>query len=316
MCLRETEERAFNKEHIFPDSIGGHVCFFRVCTVCNGILGSSVDHHLTDHVLIEGRRMVLGLRGKKGRVPNPLSHGVLRDDPEQHVRLELPADGGPLKVYTPPKPKLTKAPDGSSKLEVWIDQKDAKRLPKIANTVLTRAGLAALSDDQIAALQTTKTTEGPWVSINFDVDTVQYKRAIIKIAYELAWRWLGDPYLDDPTAAALRACLFAPGRWDDGERVGGMIGLCTRTPMFPQWQDNADAHLSFITTSEQTAVVVYVRVFDIFEGQVVVSRNVDRYPDYVPMFLCNDAVSAEVREVALADECERIDRLEDEAMRE
>jgi hypothetical protein len=48
-------------------------------------------------------------------------------------------------------------------------------------------------------------------------DVVLYRRAILKIAYELAWLWLGDASLDDPTASDLRNTSAG------GEDLGGGI---------------------------------------------------------------------------------------------
>lgn len=72
ICLKELPREMANEEHIFPEALGGMLVIREVCRECNSHLGRFVDKPLVDNWLMQAKRMLLGLPGKSGRVPNPL----------------------------------------------------------------------------------------------------------------------------------------------------------------------------------------------------------------------------------------------------
>lgn len=76
-CMFCFSSDAMNKEHVFPQSIGGSFWFYQPCVACNSKLGSSVDSLLTDHPLVIMRRARFGIEGQKGAIPDLFTHGTL-----------------------------------------------------------------------------------------------------------------------------------------------------------------------------------------------------------------------------------------------
>ncbi len=56
-------------------------------------------------------------------------------------------------------------------------------------------------------MQGAQTIEHPEVFYRLKFDMASIRRGILKIAYELAFLWLGESYLDDPMAAILRSVV-------------------------------------------------------------------------------------------------------------
>jgi hypothetical protein len=86
--------------------------------------------------------------------------------------------------------------------------------------------LPPLSDEQLAIEAqnfTTSTIENPVVQVSLEVSFAYLRHAMIKIAYELAFLWLGESYLDDPTAAELRAAIIDPDLAST-DRFPGYVG--------------------------------------------------------------------------------------------
>ncbi|PFA51270.1 hypothetical protein, partial [Bacillus cereus] len=51
--------------------------------------------------------------------------------------------------------------------------------------------------------------ENPEMEINLAFDPDNYKKAIIKIIYEMTCYWLGEEYLKDPIGKILREYIFS-----------------------------------------------------------------------------------------------------------
>ncbi|WP_255259049.1 tyrosine-type recombinase/integrase [Bacillus thuringiensis] len=88
---------------MFPDSLGGLLITNDVCKACNDKLGEKVDVHLVNHGLMQFARFTKGLKGKKGKLPNPIGIGKYKDEPETTLHYKFTNDGKPLNpssVYT------------------------------------------------------------------------------------------------------------------------------------------------------------------------------------------------------------------------
>ncbi|MEH2346918.1 MAG: hypothetical protein V7K55_02750 [Nostoc sp.] len=88
----------------------------------------------------------------------------------------------------------------------------------ITNTKLKRKGLTLLSEEQEKQILNAQpiSSERPLLHKQLKIDTIFYKRAIIKIAYELAYYWLGSDYLNDTMGELLRLIIyqdFQKERW-------------------------------------------------------------------------------------------------------
>jgi len=97
----------------------------------------------------------------------------------------------------------------------------------------------------------------------------------MKIAYELAFLWLGEAYLDDPLAVELREAICK----DDlasTDGLAGYIGEAQPCTAFNFWTPHEAHHLAFASVVAGD-VIISVRIFDLYAAIVVVSREASRY---------------------------------------
>ena len=94
-----------------------------------------------------------------------------------------------------------------------------------------KAKIAELKDQM-------RTLEQPSVRHDLKVDLVKYHNAILKIAYEFAWLWLGDAYLEDPVAVKLRRKILE----NADEQIGGVIQIGTTVPFDTMWTDEPSSY--------------------------------------------------------------------------
>ena len=318
-CLQEQES---SEEHVFPQSIGGSLVTDRVCRVCNSFLGAAVDAPLCDHVFIVMRRWQLRLSGNSGLVPDALKRwfgdGKLVENPEQRIQMSAdPITGAPI-LRTLYSAIEVPQPDGSLLKRIAIDAEGAR--PKIKTIIQRerkRAGHPPLTDEELnraadeILVNGPMTVERPQVNVQIGIDLAAFKRGLFKIAYELAFIWLGESYLDDPVGSTLRDVIL--GRIE-AETAGlrGTIEFGSDIDPVLLWADDNDSHVAYSLTSGNSIAVV-VKIFDIFSGVIVVS---DRASDYAAgtfdpkaiRFLRIDPVIGTRRESSLLDEIGRITR--------
>lgn len=309
ICLKSEPKGGFSEEHIFPESLGGNLTTRQVCKPCNDYLGHSVDAPLINHTFIAIARMNLGLAGKTGQVPNPLELATLEGQPDQKVRFPIdPRKPGPHKIYTYPRVQRTEQ-NGEAVIQFNIDVDDDKRFGTIINTALRRAGVAQLPPAEIEQLKKSVVhTENPRLHVKLDLDIHDYRRGIIKIAYELACMWLGDGYLDDPTATVLRDCMRDKGMPSDISSkypIRGDIRFACGEPLILFWKEEKNSLIG-VCLHQADFIGVYVRIFGVFDGLICVTEQPELYPDFKNRFVLIDAPSGQRRISTFEVEVKRI----------
>jgi hypothetical protein len=137
------------------------------------------------------------------------------------------------------------------------------------------------------------------------IELLDFRRGIFKIAYELAFRWLGEEYLSDPMAAKLRDVIIGNANIEITRSI-----FDTNPDLFRLWKDDKNAHIAYTSVHDQN-VIINIRILNLFFATVVVSEMKHRYikgqqdPQHV-RFLYNDPINKNRRESSQIDECGRI----------
>jgi HNH endonuclease len=300
LCLQTKVD--FPPEHVFPEAIGGALEIDRVCSDCNHWLGSNVDAHLTDHWLVRLRRRELNLKGKKGALPRLRLIGDVDELPGVKVILEYDADDQ-LSLRTQPRVLIAPRSDGASDKQVILHDAELGELATVVNKIRERSGQEPLSADRIAASYPTQSLRQPKVTFTPEIDIHDYRRAVVKIVYELAHRWLGEEYLDDPVAGTLRDVIknsgFSPEDFEKSDLRAQILIGTDLLPAFPI--DARVSHLAY-TQRVDSSIVVCVQLFEVFQACVVISNDSLRYaatPNAMAVLL--DTKTGKVIESSLAE---------------
>lgn len=271
ICFFCLELRPSSLEHIFSKAIGGTLTTNRVCKPCNDWLGSEVDVLVTDHIFTQFRRSDLGLAGQSGKVPNAtealLRRGVMADDPEQRVRLVTNPVTGKLEPRILPKRMSRVLDDGTREEGMVVDASTSPdEIRRIILRVYKREDLPPPTseelDRRVAQIRSSVVTvEQPEVKACIQVDITDYKRGLLKIACELACIWLGDNYLNDPLAAAIRDVVLGRVSYEEA-RVRGTTDM-VRPDALRFWPADQDTHIAYaMVTGESIAIVL--KIFETF----------------------------------------------------
>ncbi len=316
-CIFCTNERPPSLEHVFPLAIGGHITTDRLCKECNSTLGSRVDAALSDFLPIRVRRAELGLAGNApvppGRFELLTGDVEIVGEPGGRLRVTYDEAAMQLDLHRLYQASDVVTPDGKKVRQITIDARDKDQLPVIIQRERKRHGLPPLSSEELAieaSNYTTNTVENPTVHKNVSASFAYLRHAMFKIAYELAFLWLGEAYLDDPLAVELRTAICKSDiASTDG--LPGYIGEASECEAFTKtWIPHQAHHLAY---SHVTAnhVMIAIRIFDLYAACVPVSKEADRYfgssahPSEL-RFLALDAVRGTKIETTLAEETHRM----------
>ena len=214
LCIFCLKERSPSLEHVFSLAIGGTITTDRLCQQCNSVLGSRVDAALNNFLPIRIRRANLGLAGHGREPPDRFEillgeHKVI-GPAANRIRTTFNKATGKLdhrQLYHVADVVL---PDGKKARQVTLDERDINQIPKIIQRERKRHGLPPLPKEGLAAAAkrfTITVVDNPLVQVTINVSFAFLRHAMMKIAYELAFLWLGEAYLDDPTARELRKAI-------------------------------------------------------------------------------------------------------------
>jgi hypothetical protein len=330
-CIFCLEERSPSEEHIFPRAIGGCLTTDRVCEPCNSMLGTSADAPLVEHPCILLRRSQLRIPGNSGRIPDAvgdfLREGVLVDDPTQKYRLTTdPITRMPLIKLLRGNEKEITLPDGSKAKQVAIDARDSNAARKTLRVILQRErgrhNLPPLSVTELESHIAAILSQGPEVTINptirttVQIDGFGFSLGLLKIAYELAFRWLGDGYLDDPMAARIRGILRAPSREEAinaAQDIQSEMSFAydNSNPNFLHWNNDAHAHVAYAGAINSNDIAIFVRIFNCVSGGVIVTDRgalyaEGRFDPKVIKFVHIDPANQVTREIPFLVEMGRL----------
>jgi len=289
ICMQMKPRRTSGGEHIIPYALGGSFTINRVCEDCDSRLGHDVDADLIAHYKVEQTRADLELRGQSGSIPDPQARALDRpftgtENPNFRVRFERGASGElEPKILSRVQFKLTKAtkPDGTpgmliEPVNVFIDPADAHLAEDLAKEALRRAGLTDEEQVSINARHFAENLETVFspqvVTRQIAIRSGGHQQGLLKIAYEFAWYWLGDAWLRDPIAIAMRKSL-------NGGETSGIHGKVYDDPdvaVIAREGDQRVVHVVYLYEWDGK-LLLFVRLFDLFAAGFEIAGNASEY---------------------------------------
>jgi len=282
------------------------------------MLGSRVDAALTDNFLVRGHRAHLRLAGHSGEPPaiHELLEGVgrLSNAPEHRVEVKFDKRTQKLVMRVIPHTADIIMPDGSKACKITIDEKDALQLPKIIQRKRKQHGVPLLSPEDLQKeikrfKESTKTVENPALHFERSYSFAFVRHAMIKIAYELAFLWLGEEYIDDPSAEKLRnaVCANDPSSTD---KLSAHVTNAEGFAAFKLWPANETEHLAYAIVVDD-GIGIAVRVFNIHASFVWVTKKPKRFlseknANQRLRFIRMNAVEKKKQDIPMIDELRRI----------
>lgn len=284
-CTQEVAE--LTEDHIFPEAIGGRLVVKAACKGCNDRIGHSVEPILTENLLIKNIRLGLRLRSKSGDIPSPLRLGQLLG--KEHVRASYsqPKEDGKGNVRVVPfVERFSKNGRTFTKIEG-----EAKEVDRIIETIRSRAARDGRSI--IVSETVEERLTAPVVVKRSEENLLDIVRPLAKIVYGLTTHWLGDDYVDDSEAQAIRSVI------DGGPvHISADLAYFPLASNFDAWSVPSYFHLAGLEPSA-SAIHVTVKIFGIVEGRILVTEKPHHYEPVLPRWLAIDPLAETVEGVGL-----------------
>jgi hypothetical protein len=283
-CIFCLNDRPGSLEHVFPFAIGGCLTTDRVCEPCNSMLGSRVDKALTDNFVVRTHRALTGMAGNSGAAP-PLHEtlegvGELAGYPGRRVHISYNEATNRLDAKALPVVTPLETPDGVQGCHIILDEKDLDKLPRIIQRERKKHGFPPLTEEQLATevarfAASVEVIQNPQVIFRKTCKFDFVSHALFKIAYELAFLWLGESYLDDPSAAALRTAICSKDS-NSTTRLPARALPAEECSAFFFCSQERKHHIAYAFANHE-GIAIAIRVFDIHAAWIWVANDASRY---------------------------------------
>jgi hypothetical protein len=220
--------------------------------------------------------------------PNPYPTGVA---PIVAAARVIPAVDPPIST-----------PDGALIFKAQFDARDENHARAFVRSNAERNGTTFADDaafDKYFASAATH-TESSLVHFEKRISLDDFKPALLKIVYELAWRWLGDRWLDSSIAKAINIAIFNGLDAAEPIRAALSLGDDSHWPL-RQADDDAAMHVMVLIPAPD-AIGVAVRLFKHFYATVIVSQDSRRYFPGTPLTLDYGKIILQYRGAARREE--------------
>ena len=217
ICKKPKNEKEFNEEHVFPDSIGGEYKIHNVCKDCNSHLGKTIDSKFIQSGAIRALNHKLKVENKNGKVV-PYFQDIIVNPEDKSIRLKPEFDNkGNLK-----NTEFETTVHGNT---VRFDE------TKSINTLLSELNIL-YKKDKIPFLKDIENEEekkkyflefkeqikekfenNEFSSSKDPIEQISITTGeeiileSLKISYELTHKILGEKYFNDPICEIFRKCL-------------------------------------------------------------------------------------------------------------
>ncbi|MBK7872858.1 MAG: hypothetical protein IPJ74_20395 [Saprospiraceae bacterium] len=121
ICFEHKKVTEFNKEHVFPETIGGEICIENVCKTCNGLLGKELMNLSLIILLSAALRIIHDLKRGNRKIKNSLKqYNLPNNDSYFEFRDKK------IHSHLKPKPPKEFIKDGIIHIEYSMDIVDFK----------------------------------------------------------------------------------------------------------------------------------------------------------------------------------------------
>jgi hypothetical protein len=257
-------------------------------------MGTRWDAGLAKLAVIEDKRLEFGLVGHSERLPNPMRDGLARPvavsgDPARRMVIKMDDNGRVTDHHTIPYAnfKVTIGDNGSAVFslaagDVGIDPRDVPKARQIFGRLVREAanrhGVAITADEEerlanecIANLEQFNVDTSVEVPVPRRTDG--HLGSILKTAYEAAWYWLGDSWLDDPVALQMNRRLHG----DDTATVRANPRQGELRSFDLGELSQRAAHVISLCQSADNLGVIDIQLFDVVGISFIVTEDIASY---------------------------------------
>ena len=217
ICKKPKNEKEFNEEHVFPDSIGGEYKIHNVCKDCNSHLGKTIDSKFIQSGAIRALNHKLKVENKNGKVV-PYFQDIIVNPKDKSIRLKPEFDNkGNLKnteFETTVHGNTVRFDETKSintllsELDILYKKDKIPFLKGIENEEEKKKYFLEFKEQIKEKFENNEfsSSKDPIEQISITTGEEIILESL-KISYELTHKILGEKYFNDPICEIFRKCL-------------------------------------------------------------------------------------------------------------
>ncbi len=267
-------------EHIIPESIGGAVEFYCMCHKCNSDIGSLIDSKLTNDWFVRAKSQIVGVKNKKGIVPNVFKETKSFTGKDQDLECNIIInDDNKLEAEIKEIVKLNVVGE-KAQINVCGNISNIDRIMEKIKTSARRKGILSKIDlDEIRQKiisESSHSQDSREVSSKFSVSREDFLKPMVKIAYEIAYYYLGEDYRTDKVGNKIHKWLVEYEDYNI-ENLETFIST-SYTANMDNFFFNLEPHNHIVfLKSTQNKMICFVQIYDLMQIRILITNDYNKY---------------------------------------
>ena len=288
-CIICGEENTSSVEHVFPNAIGGSLKINNVCLICNSNMGKAIDIHLSGSFVVLMAMLTQGIRGKNGRMKTDFYNRALQSEDGDKYEYVFNEDGKRKRLKHPFKCYERGLDSGQRMFTIVADISDMKKMLNALNGKRKKIGLRPISKEDLNT-DIEKVDMGvPSQKVKFSINFDRLSVALYKIAYELAFLWLGEGYFNDKWAIKIRKLINDAIEGEYSKEYINNVEIFSRDKYPGDPYEGKPFYNLGILNRVKKRLFAQIRIFNTLIGHFTISENADAYENFTPKIVLNDA---------------------------
>ena len=131
--------------------------------------------------------------------------------------------------------------------------------------------------------------ELPQQKLKFSIDFDKLSIALYKIAYELAFLWLGEKYFNDKYAIKIRKIINEAIKGEYTKEYINNIRIFNKQDFPGDPYENKPYYNIGFLNANNNIIFAEIRILNTIVGNFILTKDAEKYSDFVPKIVLNDA---------------------------
>ena len=250
-------------------------------------MGKKIDSCLSESFIILMTMLSLKITGKKNKIKTSFYNKALCFKDGMNYQYIFDDKGNRISLKQTIKYFEKELSNGKKKF-TYISDKSENLLIAV-NTKRKRLNIAQITKDELDKNIKTIDKAIPPHKIVFSTDFDKLSIALYKIAYELAFLFLGEKYYKDACATKINNILNNAIKGEYSKEHINNIEIYNKDNFPGDPYESKPYYNIGIINIEKNRIIAHIRILNTITGNFIISEHANNYPNFIPKIVLSNA---------------------------